>query len=141
MLRCKLKCTRANGRITENSHYHCCLCGRVLIRKVHLYCHLQAHSFGTTEDVDEDAMDDGKDEEPEDEGDMDDDDAGNSTLDTSQVSGITSSQPENVVALTDGTQVICVQAKVVKPQQPIKGKLLLSIYGQICVVQYGEFVR
>ena len=28
-----------------------------------------------------------------------------------------------------------------KPQQPIKDKLLLSIYSQLCVVQYGEFGR
>ena len=107
MLRCKLKCTRANGRLTENSHYHCCLCGRVLLRKVHLYCHLQAHSYGAADDVDEDAMEDVKDDdEPDDDADVDDDEGGHVDTPAHMAeSGIASSQPDNVVALTDGTQV------------------------------------
>ena len=31
--------------------------------------------------------------------------------------------------------------KAFKPQQPIKSKLLLSMYSQLYVVQYGEFGR
>ena len=30
---------------------------------------------------------------------------------------------------------------IFKPQQLIKAKLLLTIYSQLCVVQYGEFGR
>ena len=106
MLRCKLRCTKANGRITDNSHYHCCLCGRVLVRKVHLYCHLQAHSVGSMRELDEmlDAKDDAE-EGPLEESEMDDDDDNDTTLDTSQIATLDGSDQDNMVALSDGTQV------------------------------------
>lgn len=106
MLRCKLRCTKANGRITDNSHYHCCLCGRVLVRKVHLYCHLQAHSVGSMREIDEmlDAKDEAE-EGPLDDSQMDDDDDNDTTLDTSQIATLDGSDQDNVVALSDGTQV------------------------------------
>ena len=106
MLRCKLRCTKANGRITDNSHYHCCLCGRVLVRKVHLYCHLQAHSVGSMREIDEmlDAKDDAE-EGPLEDSEMDDDDDNDTTLDTSQIATLDGSNQDNMVALSDGTQV------------------------------------
>lgn len=106
MLRCKLRCTKANGRITDNSHYHCCLCGRVLVRKVHLYCHLQAHSVGSMREIDEmlDAKDEAE-EGPLEDSEMDDDDDNDTTLDTSQIATLDGSDQDNVVALSDGTQV------------------------------------
>lgn len=109
MLRCKLRCTKANGRVTDNSHYHCCLCGRVLVRKVHLYCHLQAHSVGSMREIDEmlDAKDDAE-EGPLEDSEMDDDEDNDTTLDTSQITALEGSEQNNVVALSDGTQVILV---------------------------------
>ena len=106
MLRCKLRCTKANGRITDNSHYHCCLCGRVLVRKVHLYCHLQAHSVGSMREIDEmlDAKDEAE-EGPLEDSEMDEDDDNDTTLDTSQIAALDGSDQDNVVALSDGTQV------------------------------------
>ena len=107
MLRCKLRCTKANGRITDNSHYHCCLCGRVLVRKVHLYCHLQAHLVGSMREIDEllDAKDDTE-EGPMEDAEMDEDDDENHTaLDTSQITTLEGSEQDSVVALSDGTQV------------------------------------
>lgn len=107
MLRCKLRCTKANGRITDNSHYHCCLCGRVLVRKVHLYCHLQAHSVGSMREIDAllDAKDDTE-EGPMEDAEMDEDDDENHTaLDTSQITTLEGSEQDSVVALSDGTQV------------------------------------
>ena len=106
MLRCKLRCTKANGRITDNSHYHCCLCGRVLVRKVHLYCHLQAHSVGSMREIDEmlDAKDEAE-EGPLEDSEMDEDDDNDTTLDTSQIATLDGSDQDNVVALSDGTQV------------------------------------
>ncbi|XP_027059084.1 uncharacterized protein LOC113685740 [Pocillopora damicornis] len=112
MLRCKLRCTKANGRITDNSHYHCCLCGRVLVRKVHLYCHLQAHSVGSMREIDEllDAKDDTE-EGPMEDAEMDEDDDENHTaLDTSQITTLEGSEQDSVVALSDGTQVVFVQS-------------------------------
>lgn len=111
MLRCKLRCTKANGRVTDNSHYHCCLCGRVLVRKVHLYCHLQAHSVGSMREIDEllDAKDDTE-EGPIEDAEMDDDDDNHTTLDTSQITTLEGSEQDNVVALSDGTQVVFVQS-------------------------------
>lgn len=105
MLRCKLRCTKANGRTTDNSHYHCCLCGRVLVRKVHLYCHLQAHAVGSMQEIDEmlDAKDDTE-EGPLGDAEMDDDD-NDTSLDTSQITGLESAEQDNMVALSDGTQV------------------------------------
>ena len=106
MLRCKLRCTRSNGRVAENSHYHCCLCGRVCLRKVHLFCHLQAHSLGAQHEIDEEMMDADKDEEEIDDAVEDEDELGDSSaLESPQIQALTSSQSENVVALTDGTQV------------------------------------
>ena len=111
MLRCKLRCTKANGRITDNSHYHCCLCGRVLVRKVHLYCHLQAHAVGSMREIDKmlDTKEDAE-EEPLEDSEMDDDeedegDDNDTTLDSSQISRLESSEQDNIVALSDGTQV------------------------------------
>ena len=124
MLRCKLRCMKANGRVTDNSHYHCCLCGRVLVRKVHLYCHLQAHSVGSVQEIDEimDAKDDAE-EGPLEDNEMDEDDEHDTTLDASQISGLDGSQQDGVVALPDGTQVlwtVCywswLRYKVVLPQ-------------------------
>lgn len=107
MLRCKLRCMKANGRVTDNSHYHCCLCGRVLVRKVHLYCHLQAHSVGSVREIDEimDAKDDAE-EGPLEDTEMDEDDEHDTTLDASQITGLDGSQQDGVVALPDGTQVL-----------------------------------
>ena len=107
MLRCKLRCMKANGRVTDNSHYHCCLCGRVLVRKVHLYCHLQAHSVGSVQEIDEimDAKDDAE-EGPLEDTEMDEDDEHDTTLDASQITGLDGSQQDGVVALPDGTQVL-----------------------------------
>ena len=107
MLRCKLRCMKANGRVTDNSHYHCCLCGRVLVRKVHLYCHLQAHSVGSVQEIDEimDAKDDAE-EGPLEDTEMDEDDEHDTTLDASQISALDGSQQDGVVALPDGTQVL-----------------------------------
>ena len=107
MLRCKLRCTKANGRSTDNSHYHCCLCGRVLVRKVHLYCHLQAHSFGSMHEIDEmiDAKDDTEEGPIDDTVVEDDDDVADTTLDTTEISELEDPEGDNVVALSDGTQV------------------------------------
>ena len=109
MLRCKLRCTKANGRITDNSHYHCCLCGRVLVRKVHLYCHLQAHAAGSMREIDKILDTKDAEEEPLEDSEMDDDDEdddhNDATLDSSQISRLESSEQDNIVALSDGTQV------------------------------------
>ncbi|KAK3735459.1 hypothetical protein QZH41_020321 [Actinostola sp. cb2023] len=118
ILRCKLKCSRANGRITDCSHYHCCLCGRVCLRKVHLCCHLQAHALGTAKDVEDEMMDASKteeeqdDEEQEDDEEGEDDTADDTVLQTSQLacSIADSGQTENMVTLADGTQVVYVQS-------------------------------
>lgn len=110
ILRCKLKCTRANGRIADCSHYHCCLCGRVCLRKVHLCCHLQAHALGTAKDVEDEMMDASKTEEEPEDDDQDDDEEGDDSADqtvlqTSQIACGVDDPDQNLVTLADGTQV------------------------------------
>ena len=41
MLRCKLGCSRPSGKKVFNSHYHCCVCGHICIRKSGLYEHMR----------------------------------------------------------------------------------------------------
>ncbi|EDO49033.1 predicted protein [Nematostella vectensis] len=124
-MRCKLKCIRANGRVTDCSHYHCCLCGRVCLRKVHLCCHLQAHALGTAkvvDDVNDDVMDASLIEEEQEggEGEGEDDDEeeelGEKTLNSSDSipemshMACSAAADSNIVALTEGTQVVYVQS-------------------------------
>ena len=58
------------------------------------------------QEIDEmlDAKDDTE-EGPLEDSEMDDDDDNDTTLDTSQITGLEGTQPDNVVALSDGTQV------------------------------------
>ena len=48
MLRCKLGCSRPNGNKVFNSHYHCCVCGHICIRKSGLYEHMRVQHGGLT---------------------------------------------------------------------------------------------
>ena len=41
MLRCKLGCCRPSGKKVMNSHYHCCLCGTICMRKAAVYEHMR----------------------------------------------------------------------------------------------------
>ena len=41
MLRCKLGCSRPSGTKVLNSHYHCCICGAICIRKSGVYEHMR----------------------------------------------------------------------------------------------------
>lgn len=41
MLRCKLGCSRPSGTKVFNSHYHCCICGAICIRKSGVYEHMR----------------------------------------------------------------------------------------------------
>lgn len=43
MLRCKLGCSRPSGTKVFNSHYHCCLCGAICIRKSGVYEHMRVN--------------------------------------------------------------------------------------------------
>ena len=43
MLRCKLGCSRPSGTKVFNSHYHCCICGAICIRKSGVYEHMRVN--------------------------------------------------------------------------------------------------
>lgn len=43
MLRCKLGCFRPSGTKVFNSHYHCCICGAICIRKSGVYEHMRVN--------------------------------------------------------------------------------------------------
>ena len=76
------------------------------MRKVHLYCHLQAHAVGSIREIDEmlDAKEDSE-EGPLEDTEMDDENEDDTTLDTSQLTRLQGPEQDNVVALSSGTQV------------------------------------
>lgn len=81
------------------------------MRKVHLYCHLQAHAVGSIREIDEmlDAKEDSE-EGPLEDTEMDDENEDDTTLDTSQLTRLQGPEQDNVVALSSGTQVVFVQS-------------------------------